>query len=51
MIEKVYVDIVYISEREVKNDINDRENDEDIRCDVEDVDEIDKENEVDERMD
>ena len=44
------MDIVYISEREVKNDINDRENDKDIRCDVEDVDEVDKENEVDKRM-
>ena len=50
MKEEVYVDIVYISEREVKNDINDRENDEDIRCDVADVDEVDKENEVDKRM-
>ena len=41
---------ILVREREVKNDINDRENDEDIRCDVEDVDEVDKENEVDKRI-
>ena len=35
MKEEVYVDIVYIK---------------DIRCDVEDIDEVDKENEVDKRM-
>lgn len=44
------MNIVYISEREVKNDINDRENDEDIRCDVEDVDEVDKEDKEDKRI-